>query len=235
MQLKGDKAIPLYYQLRELIRDRIETGVWGVGAQIPNEMEFVEQYKVSRATVRQAILDLVREGILIRKKGKGTFVAEPKLAGDLVINFFYPDEFGKKHVLVSGKIVEASSWVANQLQIEAGTKVYEIIRIRLFNNEPAAVENLYLPVEMFPDLLQKNLDKRIFDLLAEHFGIVISNFVTYIEPILLDSYEATLLQVNCKQPALKITKVGLGQNDVPFVMAKSIFRGDRYKLSLQPR
>ncbi|MEN6414854.1 MAG: GntR family transcriptional regulator [Veillonellales bacterium] len=233
--LNGDKAIPLYYQLKEIIRDKIERGIWAVGDQISNEMELVNEYKVSRATVRQAILDLVREGILIRKKGKGTFVARPKLAGDLTINFYYPEEFGTKHVPMSKSIIEAPAWVANQLQVEAGEKVYEIIRVRLFNEEPAAVETLYLPADIFPNFLETELDERIFDLLAEHFGIRISKFTTYVEPVLLNSYEASLLQVSQDQPALKITKVGLNQQRKPFVLAMSVFRGDRYKLSFQPR
>lgn len=235
LKLDGDTAIPLYYQLKEIIRDKIERGVWAIGDQISNEMDLVDEYKVSRATVRQAILDLVREGILIRKKGKGTFVARPKLAGDLTINFYYPEEFGTKHLPISKSIIKPPSWVINQLRIDEGQEVYEIVRIRLFNEEPAAVETLYLPVDAFPNFLETKLEERIFDLLAKHFGVRISNFNTYVEPILLNSYEAMLLQIGPNQPALKITKVGLNQQNDPFLMTVSIFRGDRYKLSFQPR
>jgi GntR family transcriptional regulator len=235
MQLNGDKGIPLYYQLKEIIRDKIERGIWSAGDQIPNEMALVEEYKISRATVRQAVLDLVREGILVRKKGKGTFVSTPKLAGDLTINFYYPEEFGTKHIPMSSNIIEAPSWVAKQLKAEAGMRVYEIIRLRLFNEEPVAVETLYLPADVFPNLLQANLEERIFDLLAKHFGVTISKFISYVEPVLLNSYEASRLQVTPNQPALKITKIGLNQQDNPFVIAMSVFRGDRYKLSFQPR
>lgn len=235
MQLTGDKGIPLYYQLREIIRDKIERNIWSVGDQIPNEMELVNEYQVSRATVRQAVLDLVHEGILIRKKGKGTFVARPKIAEDLTINFYYPEEFGTKHIPASRNVIEAPSWVANQLQIEEGTKVYEIVRVRLFQEEAAAVETFYIPVDTFPELIETPLEGRIFDLIAKRFGVTISKFITYVEPILLNAYEAALLQVNSKQPALKITKVGLNQQNNPFIMTISVFRGDRYKLSFQPR
>lgn len=235
MLLTGDKGIPLYYQLREIIRDKIERNIWSVGEQIPNEMELVNEYKVSRATVRQAVLDLVHEGLLIRKKGKGTFVARPKIAEDLTINFYYPEEFGTKHIPMSRNVIAAPSWVANQLQISEGTEVYEITRVRLFQEEAAAVETFYLPVNTFPNLLETQLEGRIFDLLSKDYGVTISNFITYVEPILLNSYEAALLQVNQKQPGLKITKVGLNQQKRPFVLTISVLRGDRYKLTFQPR
>ena len=237
MQLNGDKGIPLYYQLKEIIRDKIERGIWAAGDQISNEMELVTEYNVSRATVRQAILDLVHEGILTRRKGKGTFVSSPKIAGDLTINFYYPEEFGVKHIPMCKNIIESPAWVAKQMQIETGTRVYEIIRVRLFNEEPAAVETMYLPVDAFPDLLEieTTLEERMFDLLAKHYGVTISKFITYVEPALLNVYESRLLHVSQNQLALRITKVGLNEQNNPFLMTMSIFRGDRYKLSFQPR
>lgn len=230
-----EKGIPLYYQIREIIREKIEDGIWSAGDQIPNEMDLVKEYEVSRATIRQAVLDLVREGLLIRKKGKGTFVSQPKLAGNFTINFYYPEEFGTKHIPKSCKIIEAPVWLSKQLNLASGSKVYEIIRIRLFNEEPAAVETLYLPVDRFLNLLTVNLEERIFDLLAQHFGITIRKFTTYVEPILLNSYEASCLQVEQNQPALKITKIGQDQYNAPFVVTISVFRGDRYKLTFQPQ
>ncbi len=235
MRLYGNKGIPLYYQLKEIIRDKIDRGVWAAGEQITNELEMVEEYKVSRATVRQAIMDLVREGILVRKKGKGTFVSNPKIVGDFTINFYYPEEFGTKHVPISSKIIAAPAWVARQLQLDVGTKVYEIIRIRLFNDEEACIETMYLPAEVFPKLLDAKLEERIFDLLDKHYGVKISKFNTYVEPVLLNAYESSLLQTGQNQPALKITKVGLTPQGAPFIFTVSIFRGDRYRLSLQPR
>jgi len=226
-----DKGIPLYCQIREIIRDKIERGTWAVGDQIPNEMELVAEYQVSRATIRQAILELVQEGILKRKKGIGTFVSQPKLTGDFTINFYYPEEFGTKHIPRSCKIIETPAWVAKQLNLEAGLKVYEIIRVRLFNEEPAAVETFYLPVNRFPALLDTNLEERIFDLLAKHFGVTISKFASCVEPILLNSYEAACLEVDQNQLALKITKVGQDQYHTPCVITISVLRSDRYKLT----
>lgn len=235
MQLDGDKGIPLYYQLKEIIREKIEGNIWSEGDQIPNEMALVEKYEVSRATVRQAVLDLVREGLLVRRKGKGTFVARPKLAGDLTINFHYPEEFGTKHVPMKSKVIPAPAWVAKHLD-ESGDRnaVYQIIRIRLFNEDPAAVETFYLPAKFFPGLLETNLEERIFDLLSKHYGVTISKFISYVEPVLLNSMEALWLQAGQNQPALKITKVGFDQEEKPIVVTVSVLRGDRYKLVFNP-
>src|SRR5665647_2612042 len=82
--LDETSPVPLYYQLQEIIRSRIESGQWQPGQQLPPEAELCEEFSLSRGTVRQALADLVREGLLHRRRGKGSFVATPKISQDLM-------------------------------------------------------------------------------------------------------------------------------------------------------
>lgn len=98
--LNKNSSIPLYYQVKEVIKEKIKCGEWKNDEKIPNELELVNQFSVSRSTVRQAILELVAEGLLIRRKGRGTFVKKLQHEGNFM-TFSYPDELGKKHIPAS--------------------------------------------------------------------------------------------------------------------------------------
>lgn len=234
MKLESGTGIALYYQLKEKIKGKIKKGVWKTGDQIPNELDLVVQYEVSRATVRQAVLELVREGILIRQKGKGTFVAEPKYEADFTVNFCYPKEFGKKHEVVSATSLPASDSVCEQLCLEKGEFVYTIVRLRYFNEEAVAIETLVIPEKTFPGLLELDLRERIFDLLAQHYGIHISKFNSTVEPVLLTTKEAKILGLDERKAALLINRICIDIEDKPYLISKGIFRGDRCKLFFKP-
>lgn len=227
--INEESGIPLYYQIKELIKKKIDNGEWKGGDKIPNELEMAENLQVSRSTIRQAILDLVNEGILTRKKGVGTFVAKPKYEGNF-IHFAYPDELGTKHILLSKKMIEGSTAKLKQLNLSENEKVYEIIRLRYFYDEVAAIEKSYVPVHLVPDLLEEKLEGTLFDLITEKYKISITRYKNYIEPIILDSKEARVLEVEPNLPALKITKLWMTPDGTPVVLSTSIFRGDRCKL-----
>ncbi|WP_134703738.1 GntR family transcriptional regulator [Ammoniphilus sp. YIM 78166] len=226
-----ENGLPLYYQLKEILKEKIEGGEWSPGDQIPNEIQLASDYKISRSTVRQAILDLVREGLLNRKQGKGTFVAAPKVEGNF-ISFRFPLEWGTKHVPLSLREIRCSPSIASSLHIVPNEKVYEILRLRYFKEEtePSVLEKSYLRIDPYPDFLSHNFEGRVFDLLAEKYNVHISKTKTFIEPVLLSAYEAQVLEVMEGQPALKLTKLGMDAQGNPIILNKSIFRGDRCRL-----
>jgi GntR family transcriptional regulator len=221
-----NEGIPLYYQIREIIKGKIESGKWIVGDRIPNEMLLAEEFEVSRSTVRHAILDLVREGILTRRQGKGTFVSQPKVGGDFTNSFCYPEEVGTKHELLSIKVITSPPEVIKKLGLGPGEKVYELVRLRYFNEKPASLSTAYLPIKLYPDLMNKHLEGRLFDFIAEHYGQTITKFITYVEPVLLDTNETKLLKLEGIQPALKLIKIGFNPEGFPILLNKNIFRAD---------
>ena len=227
--INEESGIPLYYQIKELMRGKIDNEDWKSGDKIPNEVDLAKTFMVSRSTMRQAILELVREGILSRKKGVGTFVSKPKFEGNF-ISLSYPEELGTKHTPVSIKVVEGTSGTLKALNLKRNEQVFEIIRLRLFNEEPAAIEQTYIPVSLVPDLLENNLEGKINDLLIGKYGIEMTKYRNSIEPVLLDSYSGNLLEVGPNQPALKITKLIMTSKGEPVMLSIATFRGDRCKL-----
>lgn len=230
-------GIPLYYKIKEQIKEKINEGVWRTDDQIPNEIDLAKQYNVSRSTVRQAILTLVREGLLYRKQGRGTFVAKPKLEADF-INFYFPRELGTKHLLMKKKEIEPSESIRRALEIKPEQKVYELSRIRLiklFNEEPAALETSYIASNLVPNFTNYTFEGRLYDLLHDEYGIDIIKAENYIDPIILDEYKAGLLGVKPVTPALKITRIGKKADNQPVVLTISIIRGDRCRMFLQSK
>ena len=235
MVLNKKTGIPLYYQLKEIILGEIKKGTWRVGEQIPTEIDFVDQYKISRATVRQAVLELVRDGILVRDKGKGTFVSAPKFRTDFTVNFCYPEQFGDKHKVLSAKTISPSESIAERLSLTSTELIYKIVRLRYFNDEPVAIETLFIPEKKFPGLLDKDLKIRIFDILAENYNVNILKFETTIEPVTLTYKESKILEVSKEKPALLVEKNCLDITGRPYLIAKGLFRGDRCKLFFETK
>ena len=153
--LEKKSQSPLYQQLMSRLRDDIVAGVYAPGARIPSEQVLCDTYGVSRVTVRKAMLDLVQEGLLVRRQGKGTFVAQERIQRDLQqITSFSQACRQNGHAagarLISAELAEASASDAEKLGLAPGSAVVEIIRLRLCDGEPVMLEiNRFLPVMIF--------------------------------------------------------------------------------------
>ena len=153
-----DSPIPFYLQLLDILRDIINQGEWQLGEQLPGEHSLCETYEVSRTVVRQALRELELEGLIYRRKGKGSFVAEPKISGGLAqkLTGFYQDmeERGTRPIsqVLKQAVVPASAKVAQELKIDLGTPVVELQRLRFVENEPIVLVTSYLPHKLCPGL-----------------------------------------------------------------------------------
>jgi len=232
MKISNIPGVSLYCQVKEQIKNNIQGKIWRPGDKIPNEMLLKEEFGVSRATVRQAVLDLVREGYLTRKKGTGTFVTQPKYDAPAFLSFHYPRELGSKHIVITKKIINAPEEISRNLAIEPNEKIYEIVRVRYFNQDPAVVETAYLAKTQFPNLLQCDLSKKLFDILAENYNVQITNFDTTIEPVLLSNREKDLLQQKKSNTAigLRIVRICLDDDQKPYLINAAVFRSDYCRL-----
>ena len=227
MDLIEGNGVSLYYQLQEILKRKIEKKVWRAGDKIPNEIDLAEQYKVSRSTVRQAVLQMVREGLLVRKKGIGTFVAKEKFNAPIAFEFCYPEEFGTKHEVISKKIIPAGEDLIQNLNLAVQEAVFELIRLRYFNDEPVAIESVYLPESLFPNFFAEDLEGRIFDVLDRKYNLQIKNFDVVIEPIILKNHDKCLFKLGKNPEAgLKMTRICYNEAGEPYLMHHSVFRGD---------
>src|SRR5215211_3614472 len=137
--------LPRYYQLKEIIRERIRSGEWPAGSLIPSERELCERYGISRMTARQSISELVNEGLLYREQGKGTYVGRPKIPQQLLSLTGFTEDMQAREQRPGARVLEAGMWAADEitaerLRIKVGQPVYRLRRLRLADAEPLAIE-----------------------------------------------------------------------------------------------
>ena len=169
--------VPMYYQIMRQLLEKIQGGEFAVDTTLPPERELAQTYKVSRMTVRQAIIELVNEGILVRRKGIGTFVAPPKLEQALSRLTSFTEDMAQRGMKAGAKVISFAEIVPKPvirktLALETGDKAYECVRLRLADDVPMALETTTLPVSLCPGLTAQDLENySLYRLLAERWGL----------------------------------------------------------------
>jgi len=232
--------VPLYYQLQEIVRARIERGEWQPGQQLPPEAELCKEFNLSRGTVRQALSELVREGMLHRRRGKGSFVAKPKTAQDLIsatgFSSYARDVIGSElgNRLISVSVTRASRSLAEKLDIEEGAEIVEICKVKLNQGQPFFLVTTFLPRAAFPELEdQDHSTGSLIDLLQDKYDVRVTKVKGWFEPVLVTEREASLLEVDRGSPAMLYERVRFTAGDRPLMVSKHIIRGDMCRLTFQ--
>jgi GntR family transcriptional regulator len=234
-----NSPIPVYYQIMNHLREKIAAGDFPVNSTLPPERELVETYQVSRMTVRQAIAELVNEGILVRRKGIGTFVAPPKLEQKLSSLTSFTEDMAQRGMKVGGRILSFKEVVPDAtirkiLGLGAGDTVFEGVRLRLADDEPMALETTTLVTSLCPGLKREDLENQsLYKLLTERWGLQLEYATQSIEPILASPHEATILHVAPGAPLLLMYRITYDQSGRVFEHVKSLYRGDRYKFIIE--
>jgi GntR family transcriptional regulator len=237
--LNKNIPIPLYYQLKEKLTQTIREGELPPGSLMPSERELSDRYGISRMTVRQALGEMVKEGLLVREQGKGTFVAEPKIDQGLLRLTSFSEDMRSRGMKPDSRIVavyaqEAAQPVASALALEGNLKVLVLERVRLADGKPMAYEVSHLPLARFPELEHEELHSvSLYTLLEEKYGLTIKFARQVIEVGLSDRSNSEKLGIAVKSPVLLIERVTFDADDRPFEFVKSVYRGDRYKLQVE--
>jgi GntR family transcriptional regulator len=211
-----------------------------VGDALPSERRLVEDLGVSRPTLRAVVDELVREGILERRHGSGTYVAEPKIALPLTMTSFSEDMRRRgmrpgSHV-VSFETVSAGAKLGQRLRLSPVEEVFAIRRLRLADDETMAIEFLHVPCRIFPELKQADLEEHSFyELLSERHGIVVASGTQTIEPTVTTEEEAELLGVPLHAPAFLFERVTESEGEEVVEYVRSVYRGDRYRFVTELR
>lgn len=238
--IRRDSPVPYYYQLEEILKERIENGTWEPGGQIPSEAELCEAFGVSRTVVRQALNELVHEGVLYRRKGKGTFVAEPKIGESLVqhLTGFYEDmvALGLKPStkVLEQKVIPAPPKIAEGLGLKQGEPVIRVDRLRFVNGEPIVLVVTYLPYRLCPELINDDLSNQsLYAILEKKYGLELVSGRRTLEAVAATKEEAELLEIEEGDPIVLLSSISYLKDGQPIEYFKAKHRGDRSRFEVE--
>lgn len=233
------QAIPLFVQLRSIIRSQIDNGQLFPYDQLPSERELGQQYGISRQTVRLAINELVTQGILYRQPGKGTYVAPPKVIQDLLHVTSFTKmilDWGKTTSVkvISCNREHALPFVQRLLEVDKNAHVIKFERVRFIDSDPVAIHRSYVPIEFGKALLNGPVQSfSLIDYINRKAGVEITHSEEAMEPTIANAYEAELLQIPEGAPLQLITGHLIAHNQQPVECHKSLYRGDKFKFSFK--
>lgn len=232
--LNKHSAVPLYLQLKKLLEAQVTSGDLPPHGRVPSERELSEQYDISRMTARQALTELIQEGRLYTSRGKGTFVAEPKIRQSVQSLTSFTEDMRARGFTPTTRLVRleqstASDTIVARLRIPEGSAVVCIERLRLADDEPMALETACLAFEGVERLLHMEHDGSLYTTLREQFGIIPCEAVQEFDAVMALPRERALLQLNEGSPVLRIQRTTFDADQRPFEFVQSIYRGDRYR------
>lgn len=227
-----------YESIRDQVLDLI--GTLEVGAAIPPERELCQRFGVSRMTLRRALDELAREGVVERHQGRGTFVAAPKIAQQLEMTSFSDDMRRRGMVPGSRTLtlsrIAAGAPLGRRLDVSPRATVLRVRRLRLADHEPMAIETLHVPEDLVPGLDARDLtDTSFYDLLEDRYGLAILWAEQTIEPTVVNAEEAAELAIPEHSPAFLFERTSRADDGRIVEFVRSIYRGDRYQLLVELR
>ncbi|MDH3690147.1 MAG: GntR family transcriptional regulator [Gammaproteobacteria bacterium] len=215
-------SIPLYMQIKDLFVARVTRGEWAPGDIIPSEMQLARELNVSHGTARKAITELVENNVLVRRQGRGTFVATHD--GDRALfHFFHIVSDSGTRILPESKTLScrrkrASRQEASKLNLSSGARVVCIERIRNLDNKPTILETIILPTELFGDLGKRqacDLPNTLYELYETQFGITIHRAEEQLRAVAATNHDASLLGLEAGSPLLEIERTALTLDGTP--------------------
>ncbi|OQY34406.1 MAG: hypothetical protein B6I38_02415 [Anaerolineaceae bacterium 4572_5.1] len=236
--LNRNIPIPLYYQLKQLLLERIENGRYPIGGMLPPEMELIKEYQVSRATVRSAMQELEYDGYIQRIPGKGTFVLRVKLKRGLSQLTSFTEDMEEQGRTVTSQLLEFDkkippSKVSNLLGIKPDLPLIYLYRLRLADNIPIALNISYLNLPEGIHITETEIQEvvSLFSLLQDK-GIRLIETDKTIEAIAANEEQAKFLNMNIGEPLLFLEGVVYTLNHFPIEYHQVISCGERHKYSL---
>jgi GntR family transcriptional regulator len=229
---------PIYRRLLEHIRGAIESGAYRPGDLIPPELEIARENRISRHTVRQAVVELAREGLLRRERGRGTFVVGRPLVQSLGSFYSFAHEMADRGLpyytqVLHRRLVEADEAAAERLDVARGAPVVEMELLRVAEEVPLVLDFSLTPYERVPVLLDADVTQRsLYDHMHAAHRVAIALGREQLRPVVLDRRQARLLGVPAGSPAFHVERQVIGAlpdgGSAPVEWRRSLVRGDRF-------
>jgi GntR family transcriptional regulator len=224
-------ATPLYQQLRDQLRAKLVDG-WPKDRPIPSERHLMQMTGLSRMTIRQAIAELVNEGMLRRDHGRGTFVADSRIMRLLTGHSSFR-EVVQQHgstpstVVVRHGLTRANAAQATLLQVEPGESLFDLVRIRRIDGEPVMLDYTHLPVRLCPQLAEADLTGSLYEFLTHICGVPPEHSIDTIEAVAASGEVAKLLEVPEGAPLLLMRRLAETVDGLPLEITDEYVRPDR--------
>lgn len=231
---------PLYEQLASYIKIQIQAGILKPGDQMITETTLCKILNISRTTVRQCMDRLVEEGLLVRYRGRGSFIADPKMKRN--INYLYNFTENMKElgaspnsIVLKSEVVDAPVFIREQLRLPGiQTKVFKLYRLRCANNEPILFEKSYIPYYLCEGIENHDFSSvSLYNTLNERYALNLYRATETIEAIIINKDEASLLKCTAKVPGYKIQRISYLDSGFIFEFTTSITRADKCIFQLE--
>lgn len=232
---------PLYQQIKGLILQSLQAGAWKPGEMIPSEMELAARYRVSQGTVRKAIDELAAENLLLRRQGKGTFVAT-HAERNVQYRFLrlLPDsgdlneEGPAQRTIISCRSIKGQSEICKLLQVPTGESLIHVRRVLVFAGIPTILEDIWLPSSSFKGLSAEQMRDypgATYAMFEVEYGVRMVRAQEKLRAVLPDPAQADLLHIDGHTPLLSVERVAYTYNDVPMELRRGLYRTDTHHYS----
>ncbi len=239
MNITVDKqsAIPYYHQVKEAVKALIANGELKPGDMLSSEFSLSDQLGVSRLVVHRAYRELVTEGLLIRKRAKGTFVSPPIKRSYTVVGPLLSmsenlakDGLEPTNKILLQEVIPTNQEIRNELRLSESTKAIHLRNLRLVKKLPFAIEDMYFSFERFPALAELNLNNTsIYAVLEKKYDAHPQEALDLITAGSATKEEASLLGLNKGAPVMRVKRVSTDRHGLPVEFSKVVFHADRYQ------
>lgn len=225
-------SVPLYYQIQEILEEKISSGEWGEGFQIPTEKELSDYFNVSSITVKRAVHELVNKGLLYRVRAKGTFVAKELKEENIfnLVTFGSEIETDNNHVTLNHSIIEAEKSILRRLSLKEGDKVLKLDRLKIDEDDVVAIERTYIVDKLLPNFPVERMETDlIYNVIRDESNVELSRARMYLSTTVATEEEATLLKLKSGTPLIILERISFLDTGIPIEYSKFIMRQDKAK------
>lgn len=236
---RNEGNLPIYRQIRDVLVNEIK-GLYKAGESLPAENELAQRFGVNRHTLRRAIDELVVDGLVERRHGKGVFVLEPTINYSIGSTTRFTETLQSQGRSTTSRVLRkqvilARGTIASRLQIIDGDEVIFIETLRTVESKSFCIISHFIPLKLFPDVLESYDDGSLHEFLKVHHGIELKREESLVSSILPEAEDASLLNMPRHAPVLRVKSLNLDiTSSKPVEYAVTRFRGDATQLSIKP-
>ncbi len=233
-------SVPRYRAIADALAGAIRSGALDIGGQLPSERELSAEYGVSRMTARVALKSLVEQGLVSSIEAKGYFVAASRIDQRLQTLTSFSEDMRRSgrrpsSIVLAARMVQAGADVAARLGVAEGAAVYHLLRLRLADAVPVALEAAHVPDSLAPGLIDSAdfAAESLYATLKRRFGILPVEAEQSFEASAASASDAAILQIEVGSPVLRMTRLSLAADGRPIEFVQSVYRGDRFTMRVR--